>query len=268
VDVIFDVVGYYSSASGNAGSRFHATDPDRVFDTRTTQSPIGPRKVGPDESITVSLAGHVPAGATAAVLNVTITEPTAPSYLTVYPGDVAQPPTASNLNFVAGQTVPNLVVVRVPVDGTIHFFNKFGQVHVLADLDRSADSGRFIPLPPTRLVDTRDFDDPLGPDDYGTLSVAGSGGVPEDGVDGVVMNVTVTLPTEASFLTVFSDDNCDLPLASNLNFSAGDTVPNMVISRLSRMDPAGCGVSPGAIDIYNLNGRVHVIVDLFGYFMA
>lgn len=43
-------------------------------------------------------------------LNVTITGPTAAGDLTVYPG--AQPlPLASNLNYVAGQTLPNVVLV-------------------------------------------------------------------------------------------------------------------------------------------------------------
>ena len=50
-------------------------------------------------------------------MNVTVTDPTWDGYVTVYPGDVADRPTASNLNFVAGQTVPNLVTVKVPASG-------------------------------------------------------------------------------------------------------------------------------------------------------
>lgn len=274
VHVIFDVVGFYSSATGPAGARLHTTELARLFDTRTAQSPIGARKVGPDESFTVSLAGHVPSGATAVVLNVTVTEPTAPSFLTVYPGDVPQPPTASNLNFLAGQTIPNLVTVRVAADGTIRFFNKFGQTHVLADvvgfydLNRQTDSGRFIALAPSRQADTRDFNEPLGPDGLGVLELAGYGGVPSTGAGAVVLNVTITQPTEASFLTVFSDDECDLPLASNLNFRAGETAANLVLTPLSQMDsPDSCAVALGAVDFYNLTGQVHVIADVFGYFL-
>ena len=50
------------------------------------------------------------------------------------PTDVVVRPIASNLNFVAGQTVPNLVVVRVPSSGFVDFYNKRGFTHVLADV--------------------------------------------------------------------------------------------------------------------------------------
>ena len=46
------------------------------------------------------------------LLNVTVTDTTAPSYLTVWPGGQPQP-TASNLNWPAGDTRPNLVVAKV-----------------------------------------------------------------------------------------------------------------------------------------------------------
>ena len=66
-------------------------------------------------------------------MNVTITEPSAPSYLTVYPAGEARP-TASNLNFVAGQTVPNLVVVKLGPGGKVNFYNAGGSTHVVADV--------------------------------------------------------------------------------------------------------------------------------------
>jgi hypothetical protein len=44
-------------------------------------------------------------------------------------------PTVSNLNFSAGQTIPNLVVVPV-INGKIDFYNgSAGTVQVIADLD-------------------------------------------------------------------------------------------------------------------------------------
>ena len=44
-------------------------------------------------------------------------------------------PTASNLNFVAGQTIPNLVVVPVGADGSIRLFNgSGGAVDLIADV--------------------------------------------------------------------------------------------------------------------------------------
>ena len=41
---------------------------------------------------------------------------------------------ASNLNFGAGQTVPNLVVVKVSADGWLDFSNAAGTVDVVADI--------------------------------------------------------------------------------------------------------------------------------------
>jgi hypothetical protein len=79
--------------------------------------------------------GGVPAsGVSAVVLNVTVTQPTAGGYLTVW-GDQTAQPTASNLNFSAGQTVPNLVVAPVGADGRVAFFNgSAGTVHLIADV--------------------------------------------------------------------------------------------------------------------------------------
>jgi hypothetical protein len=75
----------------------------------------------------------LPWGMRAVVLNVTVTQPTASGHLTVYPDGQAQPNT-SNLNWVAGQTVPNLVTLPV-IDGVVVFYNGSpGTVHIVADV--------------------------------------------------------------------------------------------------------------------------------------
>ena len=78
--------------------------------------------------------GGVPAtGVKSVVLNVTVTEPTSPSWLTAWPAGQTRP-LASNLNYVAGQTVPNLVVVDVGTDGKVNLYNSAGSTHVVADV--------------------------------------------------------------------------------------------------------------------------------------
>ena len=68
-------------------------------------------------------------------MNVTVTNTTAGSYLTVYPSDATSRPTASDLNWVSGLTVPNLVVVKLSaVDGSVTIYNAQGCVDVLADV--------------------------------------------------------------------------------------------------------------------------------------
>jgi len=270
--VIFDVVGYYAADSGPGGSRFHGVDPYRYFDTRDgTGVPAGP--IGPNSVLQFNVLGRggVPFfGVTGVVMNVTVTQPTAASYLTVYPDDVSPRPLASNLNFTPGRTVPNLVTVRVPQSGVVDFYNLAGNVHVIADVvgyydgKKETEAGRFIPLVPSRTIDTRDVNEPLGANDWFWLDVAGWNGVPAGGAGAIVINTTVTESTAPSYLTVFPDDLCEFPLASNLNYVARQTVANLVIVRLS--EARGCANSVGAIDFYNRAGNVHVIADVFGYF--
>ena len=69
----------------------------------------------------------------AVVVNVTAVGPTAAGYLTVWPDAVTRPGT-SDLNFNAGQTVPNLVVVQVGTDGKVALFNAAGSADVIADV--------------------------------------------------------------------------------------------------------------------------------------
>ena len=116
--------------------------PYRVCDTRAgTGTPYSNgTKVGPGVNLLVGVAGQpiagypVPAGATAILANLTVTEGTGPSYLTVYPGGAIPRPTASNINFVGGQTIANQVTVGVAADGSIKIYNNAGSVHVILDL--------------------------------------------------------------------------------------------------------------------------------------
>ncbi len=63
----------------------------------------------------------------------TITGASAASFLTVYPSGAAQPP-ASDLNWIPGQTVPNLVIVKLGPDGKVNVFNSAGNVDVVIDV--------------------------------------------------------------------------------------------------------------------------------------
>jgi hypothetical protein len=71
----------------------------------------------------------------ALVLNVTTVNSTASSYFTVYPGPAGRArPLASDLDFPAGLTVPNLVVVQIGSDGSINIFNFAGNSDALVDV--------------------------------------------------------------------------------------------------------------------------------------
>jgi streptogramin lyase len=274
--VVFDVAGYYADEAGPFGSRYVPVDPARLFDTRTGDGGVPAGPVGPGRSIAVDVTGAGDApdnGVTAVIMNVTVTAPTANGYVTVHPGDVARP-LASNLNFTPGTTRANLVTVRVPDDGVVELFNAAGTTHLLADIVGyysdavTTNTGRFVPLDPVRLVDSR-RGWPIGTDSYTPVSVqrAWPDAAPPWDVSGAVVNVTATAPTAAGYLSVFPNDLCGLPDTSSLNFSAGQTVPNLVVTPLSR-EPASdnCAEHHGEIGIYNPAGATHYIVDLFGYF--
>lgn len=66
--------------------------------------------LGTDDTIEVQVAGEhgVPSDAVAAVLNVTAVDATAQGFLTMFPCDAVRPD-ASNVNFVSGVAVANLV---------------------------------------------------------------------------------------------------------------------------------------------------------------
>ena len=249
------------------GSLFTPVSPVRLMDTRSgTGGVTGP--VAADKSVALQVAGvdGVPSsGVTAVVLNVTVTQPTVGGVLTVYP-DGGAVPGVSNLNFGAGETVPNLVIVKLGSDGKVDFYNNSsGTVHILADLAGyySASGSSFTPVSPVRLMDTRNgtggVTGPVAADKSVALQVAGVDGVPSSGVTAVVLNVTVTQPTVGGVLTVYPDGGA-VPGVSNLNFGAGETVPNLVIVKLG---------SDGKVDFYNnSSGTVHILADLAGYYVA
>jgi hypothetical protein len=80
------------------------------------------------------------------VLNVTATVPTKAGYFTGYPNG-ASLPFASDLNFLAGQTVANLVVVKVGTTGAVNVFNRTASTHVVIDV-----VGWSIPREPNRSM--------------------------------------------------------------------------------------------------------------------
>ena len=113
----------------------------RIADTRNfgPYTPIGPRSgpLGPNGQMDLPVAGTagVPSGALAqaVVMNVTVTDGTQGSFLTVWPGDSTARPNVSDLNWVPGETVPNLVAVKLGA-GQVHIYNLAGSTDVIADV--------------------------------------------------------------------------------------------------------------------------------------
>ena len=266
--LVVDVNGMFP-----AGTTFQPINPARLRDTRdgfTTvdgdQQGGGPIIAGPAGAVTsvkvVNRAG-IPATAVAVALNVTVTEPEAAGFATVFPCNETRP-TASNLNYTPGQTIPNLVIAKVGSSGSVCIFTQ-STAHFVVDVDGYFAAGTtYTAQNPARFLDTRVGFATIDGQSAGgdvrpagavtVVQVTGRNNIPA-GATSVVVNVTVTEPTGDGYVTVYP---CGIepPLASNLNFVAGQTIPNTVISKLA---------GDGTVCLYN-SQPTQLIADVDGYF--
>ncbi|MCU1395004.1 MAG: hypothetical protein JWM34_3432 [Ilumatobacteraceae bacterium] len=122
--LVVDVDGSFSTTTTYA-----ALTPARLFDSRPGFATVDGQAAGagalaPGTVTTVQVTGRggVPAAASAATLNVTVTNPAANGFVAVYPcgGPV---PLASNVNFATGQTVADAALVRLASNGTVCIYN-------------------------------------------------------------------------------------------------------------------------------------------------
>ena len=225
-DVVVDLDGWLP-----ADQPFHAVGPHRVLDTRQVSAVLS--------DVAVAVA---PSGAVGAVVNVTVTEPAAAGFATVYPcGNTV--PLASNLNFVAGATVAAAALVPVDAAGRICVHTS-SPAHVVVDVAGWLQTG-FTPVVPFRAIDTRS----LGPPVTDVVVDPGSFA----GVAGVALTLTITDPTAAGYATVYPCGQVP-PLVSNINFAPGQTVANAVVAT---PDPQG------RICVHTLV-PTHVVVDVSG----
>lgn len=252
-------------------SFFVPVSPARLLDTRTGQGgnlvPLGQQVF---TELDVTGVGGVPeTGVTAVVMNVTVDGPTAPGFLTVWPSGEARPG-VSNLNFLPGQTVPNLVTVKTGANGRVNVFNSTGATSVVADVvgyytsTPPANGGRFTPLTPARVLDTRDgtgrggLAAPVSGGQWIDVQVTDTAGVPPSGVTAVALNVTVDQPTTSGFITTWPSGEA-MPTASTHNFVPGLTVANLVLAKVG---------ANGRVSLFNSSGATHLIADVIGYFSS
>ncbi len=266
VDLIADVAGYYVNADGGG---FTPMTPTRLLDTRYgTGAPKAPVGATGTVALKIEGVGSIPAtGVSAVALNVTETAPQGDGYITVYPSD-GSVPKVSNVDYPRGLTVANMVVVKVGADGKIDLKNtSSGTVQLIADVAGyyTASGGHpFVATDPRRLLDTRKA---TGQESAGPIPVApGRSAVwflddqLQDEV-AIVANVTVTDTRGGGYITAYPSDTAR-PTASNIDFTAGVSVPNLVMVRTTTQYSSG-----GRVNLYNASAaNVDLIADLFGYF--
>ncbi|MBO0867838.1 MAG: choice-of-anchor D domain-containing protein [Micromonosporaceae bacterium] len=260
-----------------AAGNFFPVSPTRILDTRNgTGAPKAALGSGGVLHLQVTGRAGVPtSGVGAVVMNVTVTGPTAGSYLTAYPTGTTRP-LASNLNFPKSWTGANAVTVPVGTGGKVDIYNNFGSVQVIADVvgfyvnnDDNIPAlglgGQFFPADPFRLLDSRiDFPTPIPP--HGGAIVWLNLDVDNPHIRAFAVNITAVAPTNSGYLTAWNGlDNP--PLASTLNYVKGATVANMAI-----VPAAPCGIIPEcsgmpSIAVYNGSpGSTHILIDVFGIY--
>jgi hypothetical protein len=259
--------------------------PTRICDTRPVSGftgsnqcdDAGNKTLAAGVPLTIDVAGSfgVPADATAVVLNVTVVNPVANGFLTVFPtGQTA--PNASNVNYEAGEAVPNLVEVGTGSGGQISFTSS-AQTDLVVDLEGFTSpteldgAGLYNALPaPARLCDSRPVSSftavnqcNTGPNaglthvNGGSVDVSVTSGTSiPSGATAAVLNVTVVNPLGAGFLTVYPQGGIR-PTASNVNYAPGRATTNRVIVPLSG----------GKVTVYD-SALTDVIVDISGYYSA
>lgn len=262
------------AAPGSGVTDYIPLTPARLADTRPEHTTVdglfaagGMLEAGSTLHLAVAGRGGVATDAIAVALNVTVTEPSGSGFVTVYPCGSEQP-TASNLNYVAGTTVPNAVISKVGADGSVCVYAQQA-LHLVVDVNGMFPIGTtFEPINPARLLDTREGFTTIDGEQQGAGAVGGaSGGVTAIKVTNragvpvtaaaVALNVTVTEPEAAGYATVYPCSE-PRPLASNLNYSPGLTIPNLVIAKVG---------TNGNVCIFS-QSRAHFVVDLAGYFKA
>jgi LPXTG-site transpeptidase (sortase) family protein len=266
-NLLVDVFGYYSPSGATAAGRFIALTPQRLLDTR------GNSTVGEDGIVHLAMPASIPANTEGLVLNVTAVNSRLRTngygYWTAYPADQERGAT-SNINISSvNQTIANQVIVKPSATG-IDFYSYAGG-DLLVDLmgyytgvgAAVSEEGLFVPVSPTRLLDTRSTPNPLGENvalhhdwtvEVGTTNQAG---IPSSGASAVALNVTMTRAQGEGYVTVYPAGSARPP-SSNLNADkAGITAPNHV-----QLATGTRGVS-----FYSFGGT-DLIVDVFGWFVG
>lgn len=279
-NVVVDVEGYI----GTTGDLYNPIDPLRICDTRPgnpsnlqgQESQCSSKTLSPNTPLSVQVAGiaDIPLSAVAAVVNITVADSSGGGYVTVYPAS-STPPVSSNVNFTKGELISNRAVVGLSSSGKIDIISNTS-TDVIVDIAGyySASGSSYNPLLPARIADSRcDTTSPpsycpsenlpstnmsffaLGPGSQENLTVAGINSVPLSAT-AVVLNVTVTSTTRASYLTLWPSGT-PRPVASDLNWQPGTTIANLVVADVGKN---------GQVSLYNNGGSTEVIVDIEGYY--
>jgi len=270
--VVVDLIGFFDvAASGVAtGGRFTQTTPVRAADTRSPASATNVYSTaadGVETLVNVPIAGRygiTSANSSVAVIVTAISGAgSAGGYVVAKPHAGTEPP-SSNVNVNGfGDTRANLVVVPLGADGSIDV--RLNNVaHVLVDVvgsftdgtASSSSTGTYVPLAPTRIVDTRSST-PFGRMIAGATASVNAAAVP-DNAFGVTQNIIMVGADGYGYVTAFPTGLAAVPVVSNGNTTAAGQNRSVL-----SMTVLGAGSSS-----FYLSIGTHLVVDVTGYFQG
>jgi hypothetical protein len=157
VHLVADVQGSFAPPAVG-GQQFFPDVPRRRLDTRAGGA------IAPAEGSVTRVESGAPAGATAVLVNIAMTQASLPGYITADKCSALQPGPQTQSNGNYSQTPPsiaNLSVVPVDADGSFCIYN-LTPVHLVADIQgsfgpESAAGQHFFPIQPVRVLDTREL---------------------------------------------------------------------------------------------------------------
>ncbi|MEX2627826.1 MAG: hypothetical protein WD225_13140 [Ilumatobacteraceae bacterium] len=241
--VLVDVLGYVP-----AGSDYTSIPLDRVLDTRDTGG------AGAGDRFDIDAIGTAgPAGASLAIVNLTLVDSGGAGFVTAWPAGDDKPGT-SNLNVDGvGQTRAGLAIVPIGADGEISVESSTTGDLLVDVLGYFGEQSGFNGLEPAdRVLDSR----PSGrveADSTTAVAVTSDSAVPDE-AEFALVNVTAVGASAPGFVSVWPGGG-DRPDASNLNYPAGGTVANTVLVPLG---------DDGAIDVYTA-AEIDLLVDVIGW---
>lgn len=269
-NLVVDVTGYF--LADDTGATFEPLAPVRVLDTRFGTGGLATFAHGVPQTLKVTEANGIPAGAAAIAANLTAIGQTTAGRLSVTTApDPA--PTTNTLNFSASGTRSNGIFAPLDGDGELSItFNSSSTTtatsEVILDVTGYFVAGtsglRFVPLNPARLMDTRPIgvlsalSGPFSMGTARTFDVTGHWGVPA-GAAAISANLTVIEQSRSGNVSVTTTPD-DEPDTSTISFPSSGTRSNGFVVALDvDGDAAATFRSTGA-------GTVNLIIDMSGYF--
>ena len=257
-DVIVDVLGWYGDgSSADRGEGFTPLAPQRLLDTRAAGN--SPVREGADTVVQVTGRVGVPADATAVAVNATLLGTPGNADLQVFPTGDRPAQRTSNINVGRGDTRANAVVTELGSGGRLSLSISRASASVVLDVVgyySPGSGGRFVPVQPQRILDTRTSADRPAVAASRTIAVRGRGGVPAE-ASAAVLSVTATGAGQSLDLQLFPTDQRPRQRTSTLNLRPGEAVANLSATTLA---------ADGSITASASRSAVQVILDVMGYF--